>query len=82
MVGFVPCLLSNKYEQLRYTQRRSALVTGGATGLGLAISQRLAKEGYHVTIASSRNATIGNQVAKEINGLFIQTDVTQPEQVE
>ena len=47
----------------------------------MAISQRLAKEGYFVTIAS-RHIDVGNQVAKEINGLFIQTDVTQPEEVE
>jgi len=61
-------------------ERRSVLVTGGASGIGLAISRRLAKDGYHVTIAG-RNADVGNQVAKEINGLFVQTDVTQPEQV-
>ena len=61
--------------------QRSALVTGGATGLGLAISQRLAKEGYYVCIAC-RNSTIGNQVVREIDGLFIQTDVAKPEQVE
>jgi len=36
----------------RTTDRPSALVTGGGTGLGLAIAQRLARDGYDLTLAS------------------------------
>ena len=58
----------------------SAIVTGGASGLGLATSRLLAERGVRVVVADLQ-ADKGVPLAKEIGGLFVQTDVTNPEQV-
>ena len=58
----------------------SAIVTGGASGLGLATSRLLAERGVRVVVADLQ-ADKGEPLAKEIGGLFVQTDVTNPEQV-
>ncbi len=58
----------------------SALVTGGASGLGLATARRLATGGATVVIADLPTSR-GTEIAAEIGGVFVPTDVTSPEQV-
>jgi NAD(P)-dependent dehydrogenase (short-subunit alcohol dehydrogenase family) len=60
---------------------RVAVVTGGASGIGLASVRRLASEGARIVIADlSQDA--GKRVADEVSGLFVPTDVTDPDAVE
>jgi NAD(P)-dependent dehydrogenase (short-subunit alcohol dehydrogenase family) len=58
----------------------SSVITGGASGLGEATARLLASKGQHVVIVDM-NAEKGEAVAKDINGLFVQADVADPEQV-
>jgi len=53
----------------------TALVTGGASGMGEATARRLAAEGAIVVILD-RDAAKGEQVAGELDGRFVQADVT------
>lgn len=59
----------------------SAIVTGGASGLGAATARRLAEAGASVMIADLQD-DLGEQVASEIGGAFLTTDVTDPESVQ
>ncbi|HEY8532657.1 MAG TPA: SDR family NAD(P)-dependent oxidoreductase [Micromonospora sp.] len=59
----------------------SVLVTGGASGLGAATARRLAAAGAHVVIYDL-NGELGESVAKEIGGTFVQGDVTDPQRVD
>jgi len=60
-------------------QDRVALVSGGAQGIGEAIARRFAEEGARVMIGDVRREQ-GQATAKEIGGLFVDLDVTQPAQ--
>ena len=60
---------------------RVAVVTGGGSGIGLASARRLAAEGAKVVVADI-DVKAGTAAAEEVNGLFVQVDVTDPEQVE
>jgi NAD(P)-dependent dehydrogenase (short-subunit alcohol dehydrogenase family) len=57
-----------------------AIVTGGASGLGAATVRQLAAEGADVVIADLQRGP-GEEVAAEVGGVFVYTDVTVPEQV-
>jgi NAD(P)-dependent dehydrogenase (short-subunit alcohol dehydrogenase family) len=58
-----------------------AVVTGGASGIGLASVRRLASEGARVVVADV-DADAGKRAASEVEGLFVATDVTDPDAVE
>lgn len=58
----------------------SAIVTGGASGLGAATARRLAAAGARVVVADL-NGDSGEAVAAEIDGAFVATDVTKPDDV-
>ena len=60
---------------------RTAVVTGGASGIGLASIRRLASEGARVVVADV-DAVAGKRAADEVGGIFVATDVTDPEAVE
>ncbi|KAG5478343.1 hypothetical protein CUR178_05058 [Leishmania enriettii] len=60
---------------------RAILVTGAASGLGAATARFLAQNGAKVTLLD-RNAEQGEQVAKEINGRFVVTDVCNESEVQ
>src|ERR1700716_765514 len=60
---------------------RVAVITGGGSGIGLASARRLASEGAKVVIADVA-AESGKAAADEVNGLFVQTDVTDEAQVQ
>ncbi len=53
----------------------AAIVTGGASGLGEATARYFAENGAQVTILD-RDAERGKEVATEIGGHFVETDVT------
>jgi NAD(P)-dependent dehydrogenase (short-subunit alcohol dehydrogenase family) len=60
---------------------RVAVVTGGGSGIGLASVRRLASEGARVVVADVDEAA-GAAAAKEVDGLFVRTDVTSESDVE
>ena len=60
---------------------RVAVITGAASGLGLATAKRFASEGAHVVVVDM-NEDAGVAAAKEVGGIFVKADVTNPEQVE
>jgi len=60
---------------------RTAVVTGAGSGIGLAAVRRLASEGARVVCADV-DAERGKAAAEEAGGLYVETDVTDPEQVE
>lgn len=57
-----------------------ALISGGASGLGAAAATALADAGARVVILD-RNADAGNDMASRLNGMFIETDVSDPASV-
>jgi len=60
---------------------RVTVVTGGAGGIGLATVRRLAAEGAKVVVADIEPSA-GKAIADEVEGLFVQADVTSGTEVE
>ena len=54
-----------------------AVVTGGASGIGRALCRRFASEGARGVVVADLNAAAAEQVAREIDGLAVTTDVTR-----
>lgn len=65
---------------MKLTKDIAAVVTGGASGLGEATARALAAEGVRVAIFDM-NDERGQEVAKEIGGLFCKVDVSSAESV-
>jgi NAD(P)-dependent dehydrogenase (short-subunit alcohol dehydrogenase family) len=61
-------------------QGASALVTGAASGLGAAVARRLAGLGARVVVADLQ-AEKGERLAEEIDGVFVEVDVTVTDQI-
>src|SRR4051812_9830924 len=59
---------------------RTAVVTGASSGIGAATARRLAQEGFHVFVAARRLDRI-EELAEEIGGTPVATDVTSEESV-
>jgi len=59
----------------------SAVVTGGASGLGAAAVRMLASRGVKVAVFDF-NGEQGEAIAKEIDGVFCQVDITKEDQVD
>jgi NAD(P)-dependent dehydrogenase (short-subunit alcohol dehydrogenase family) len=58
-----------------------AVITGAASGIGAAAARRLAEEGARVVVADLADEP-GEQVAKDVDGLYVRTDVTSPADVQ
>jgi NAD(P)-dependent dehydrogenase (short-subunit alcohol dehydrogenase family) len=56
---------------------RVAVITGGCSGIGLATARRFAAEGAHVVIGDIDDRR-GPDLARELNGAYARTDVTDP----
>ncbi|WP_432847401.1 SDR family NAD(P)-dependent oxidoreductase [Amycolatopsis sp. CA-161197] len=54
------------------------LITGGSSGIGAAVARHFAAEGARVVVADVDEAA-GAEVAAEVGGRFVRTDVTRPE---
>jgi 3-oxoacyl-[acyl-carrier protein] reductase len=53
-----------------------AVVTGGGSGFGAGIARRFSEEGAAVIVADI-NAAAGEKIAREVEGKFVQADVTR-----
>ena len=62
-------------------QGASALVTGAASGIGAAVARRLAGLGARVVVADVQ-ADKGEPLAADIDGVFVEVDVTVTEQIQ
>lgn len=62
-------------SKCRRLEGRVAVITGGGSGIGLATARRLADEGAHVVIGDM-DASSGQAAADEVNGMFVQCNVT------
>lgn len=56
-------------------QNQIAIVTGGGRGIGLEIARAMKGSGAELVIAEAET-TVGEAAAKELEGLFVKTDVT------
>ena len=63
-----------------WLEQQIIIVTGGGRGIGLEISRAMRAAGAHLVIAET-NAEIGLATALELQGDFIQTDVTDSSSV-
>jgi NAD(P)-dependent dehydrogenase (short-subunit alcohol dehydrogenase family) len=56
-------------------QDKVVVVTGGANGIGRALCKRFAAEGARIVVVSDLDLANAEQVAADINGLAVRTDV-------
>jgi NAD(P)-dependent dehydrogenase (short-subunit alcohol dehydrogenase family) len=70
-------------EKIDLTQRlkgKTAVITGGASGIGFATAKRLRAEGANIVIGDLGGAN-GEAAAAEVEGLFVECNVTDEDQV-
>ncbi len=67
-------------SKCRRLEGRVSVITGGASGIGLATAKRLADEGSKIVIGDL-DPTTGAAAAELVGGLFVETDVTNADQV-
>ncbi len=60
---------------------KTALVTGGSRGIGAACCRVLAKKGFRVAVNYQHSKVQALELAKEINGIAIEADVSDRAQV-
>jgi NAD(P)-dependent dehydrogenase (short-subunit alcohol dehydrogenase family) len=65
----------------RELEGQVALVTGGGRGIGRSIARELADAGMRVAVAARSSGEV-EETAREIGGLAVTADVSDPEQVE
>ena len=65
------------YDQGMDMDGTVALITGGSNGIGEGVARHLAAQGARVVLADIDGAR-GREVAHELGGRFIHTDVTEP----
>jgi NAD(P)-dependent dehydrogenase (short-subunit alcohol dehydrogenase family) len=65
---------------LNRLQGRTTIVTGAGSGIGLATVHRFADEGANV-VAVDIDVTAGTKAADEAGGVFVQADVSAPDDV-
>jgi NAD(P)-dependent dehydrogenase (short-subunit alcohol dehydrogenase family) len=65
---------------MQFDSNTAAVVTGGASGLGRASAEALAANGIKVTIFDL-NEEKGEEIAKQIGGVFAKVDVTSEDSV-
>src|ERR671921_128854 len=58
-----------------------AVITGGASGIGRETARRFTEEGASVCVADLADEP-GRETAKEIDGLYVHADVTDPDDVQ
>src|SRR5260221_12133634 len=66
---------------MELNQSVAAVVTGGASGLGEATARALASRGVRVALVDL-NEERGEELAKEVGGIFCKVDVTNEQSVD
>ena len=67
------------YDRPMHMDGKVALITGGSNGIGEGVARYLSGHGAHVVLADIDDAR-GAEVAAELGGRFIHTDVADPAQ--
>jgi NAD(P)-dependent dehydrogenase (short-subunit alcohol dehydrogenase family) len=60
---------------------KAAVITGGASGIGRETAKRFAEEGASICVADLADEP-GQEVASEVDGLYVRADVTDPDDVQ
>ena len=66
---------------MRGLDGKVAVVTGAASGIGAEAARRLAEEGVRVVVADLSDDA-GKEVADQVDGLYVRSDVTSPADVQ